>query len=158
MALADQREAILTAMARATSAQIRQTLFGQLARDTRIRASLRLLDVALALRISPSFISDIERGVRRCPSGDLATRWAIMLGMDPRIFEMAAGADHHGLAVPGDPSLPTLERLRAIDLWDRPKGITSEDVGQLLYVFDAENESGRDSVSTRHIDPAYEGG
>jgi hypothetical protein len=133
-------------MVKTTSARTRQTVFGLLARATRVQTSRRLLDVALHLRISPSFLSDIERGVRHCPPGNLAKRWAMTLGADPRIFELATGVDRGDWTLPGDASLPALQRLEALDLrlrWHQT--LTPNEIAQLLCVFDADGATGGDA-------------
>lgn len=75
-------------------------LFGDLARDTRVRARKTLKQVAGALELSVVYISDIERGNRRAPSPEMARRWAQIVDGDPDQFERYAKLDRDDVELP----------------------------------------------------------
>ena len=68
--------------------------FGAAIRDIRMAQEMGLRTAAERLRISPAYLSRVERGKERPPRPDLVKRMATLLGGDPdMLFRLAESTD-----------------------------------------------------------------
>ena len=68
--------------------------FGETIRDMRMAQEMGLRTAAERLRISPAYLSRVERGKERPPRPDLVKRMATLLGGDPdMLFRLAESTD-----------------------------------------------------------------
>lgn len=67
--------------------------FGELARDTRVKARVSLRRVADELGLSAAYVSDIERGNRNPPAPEVARSWAELVEGDEEEFVLTAQRD-----------------------------------------------------------------
>lgn len=74
--------------------------FGEYARERRESARISLRTVAAELDLSPSFVSDVERGNRNPPDAIALNKWALLLGEDPEQFQEKALLDRNEIKVP----------------------------------------------------------
>lgn len=58
-----------------------QTSFGEMLREARVKKGVSLRSLAAELKITPSYLSDIEND-RRVPSEDVLQLLALLLGLD----------------------------------------------------------------------------
>ena len=68
--------------------------FGETIRNMRMAQEMGLRTAAERLRISPAYLSRVERGKERPPRPDLVKRMATLLGGDPdMLFRLAESTD-----------------------------------------------------------------
>ena len=101
--------------------------FGETIRDMRMAQEMGLRTAAGRLRISPAYLSRVERGKERPPRPDLVKRMATLLGGDPDMLFRLAESTDPDLAdyIHQTPSVPEFLRMaKALEL-------TSEDFTML---------------------------
>ena len=93
--------------------------FGETIRDMRMAQEMGLRTAAERLRISPAYLSRVERGKERPPRPDLVKRMATLLGGDPDMLFRLAESTDPDLAdyIHQTPSVPEFLRVaKALDL------------------------------------------
>ncbi len=60
--------------------------FGNMARAARIDARMTVRELARQLSWSPSYVSDVENGLRNPPGPEKVVKWAEILGADANQF------------------------------------------------------------------------
>ena len=93
--------------------------FGETIRDMRMAQEMGLRTAAERLRISPAYLSRVERGKERPPRPDLVKRMATLLGGDPDMLFRLAESTDPDLAdyIHRTPSVPEFLRVaKALDL------------------------------------------
>jgi transcriptional regulator with XRE-family HTH domain len=83
--------------------------FGEMVRALREDAGITMGDLAKALSVSVTYISDIERGQRRPPSVQMVDAIAKRLGVDPLGLHRLACEDKGIFVIPAD-GLPNYAR------------------------------------------------
>lgn len=73
--------------------------FGDLVRTQRTRMRRSLREVARGLGLTPSYISDIERGHRAAPAPPIVRRWAALIGADADALVEAALTDRKSVVL-----------------------------------------------------------
>ncbi len=95
--------------------------FGELLYDTRRERQITLRQLAKEVELTPSYISDIERGARRAPTTDTVIRLALALSADPRELLEQALVERTSMEFSIDDSA-TLKKREALltlaRLWD----------------------------------------
>ena len=93
--------------------------FGETIRDMRMAQEMGLRTAAERLRISPAYLSRVERGKERPPRPDLVKRMATLLGGDPDMLFRLAESTDPDLAdyIHQTPSVPEFLRMaKALEL------------------------------------------
>ena len=112
-----------------------ENLYGNLARDTRVRARKSLKEVADALDFSVVYISDIERGNRRAPTTEVVRRWATIVNGDPDQFQRYAELDRRDVELPINRSnVDWIGNEAAVLLARSWEGLTAEQLEQIVRI------------------------
>jgi transcriptional regulator with XRE-family HTH domain len=57
--------------------------FAELTRKTRRERHVSLREIARRLKVTPAYVSEVERGRKSPPSIEVVKEWALALGLDP---------------------------------------------------------------------------
>lgn len=77
--------------------------FGDHARRARGRLDLSLKEVANALGVTITYVSEIELGRRNPPAPEMVSKWAHFLGEDEGLFDALARLDRRKIELEVDP-------------------------------------------------------
>jgi transcriptional regulator with XRE-family HTH domain len=117
--------------------------FGQFAKAQRIEAEISLRTVARELGLTPSYVSDIERGHRNPPDPNIVRKWAAIVGGDPEAFDRIARVDRAIIEFSVDPEEMDSARNDAlVALARRSATLTDEQWKQIADLLRRDNVQG----------------
>jgi transcriptional regulator with XRE-family HTH domain len=108
-------------------------MIGPVVRRLRQERNLSQEELANAARVSSGYLSKLERGLYRQPSGEVLARIAHALGIAPSDLYRAAGMDY--LLIESDPAFEILLKTlmaKLEDLPDRDRQIIAAELRRIL--------------------------
>jgi transcriptional regulator with XRE-family HTH domain len=114
-------------------------MIGPVVRQLRMQRKLSQEALANSAHVSSGYLSKLERGVYKAPSGEVLSRIATALSIPPADLFKAAGMDH--LLAERDPGLQPLLESFAPKLTELPKRDRDIIVNEVRRVFREELEA-----------------